>query len=293
LAHHHHQVTDNIRTAFFINLVFSILEILGGVYTNSLAIISDALHDLGDSLSLAVAWYFEKISGKKNDHNYSFGYKRFTVLGAIINAIILVAGSVVIIIEAIPRLFNPEEVNAKGMIILAVLGIVFNGAAILKLKGNHQSLNSRMVMLHLMEDVLGWVAVLIGSIVLLFTNLPIIDPILSLIVTLFILYNVFKNLKESVKIILQAIPKEMNLQLIEQQILSIEFIDKVHNLHIWTMDGEYHVLSVHLVINKNFTIDEVANIKQQVRAKLGDEKIKHFTIEVECADKDCSNIDVK
>lgn len=190
--HHHHHSTGNIKVAFFLNLGFAIIEIIGGLFTNSLAILSDALHDLGDSLSLGLAWYFQKYSEKERDQKYTYGYQRFSLLGAYINTIILIIGSIFIIQKSVTRILHPEEVEALGMILLAILGILVNAAAVLKLqKGT--SLNEKVVTLHLMEDILGWVVVLLGSILMYFIYLPIIDPILSLGISIYILYNAFKN----------------------------------------------------------------------------------------------------
>ncbi len=192
---HHHHHTGNIKVAFWLNLTFCILEFAGGLFTNSVAILSDALHDLGDSFSLGLAWYFQKISQRKRDKLFSYGYKRFSLLGALINSMILLIGSVFIVREAIPRILHPETSNAQGMIIFALIGIAVNGAAVLRLKKG-SSINERVISLHLIEDVLGWVAVLIAAVVMLFVDVPVLDPLLSLLITGYILYNVVKNLKQ-------------------------------------------------------------------------------------------------
>ena len=190
--HSHNHSEGNIKIAFFLNLGFTIVEIIGGLYTNSLAILSDALHDLGDSLSLGLSWYFQRLSKKGSTKKFSYGYKRFSLLGAIINSIVLVVGSIFILSKAIPELFNPEETNAQGMLYLAILGVVVNGAAVFKLRKG-KSLNEKVVSLHLLEDVLGWVAVLIGSIVMIYFDLPFVDPLLSILISIFVLYNVYRN----------------------------------------------------------------------------------------------------
>ena len=178
--HHHHHSHDgesNIGIAFLLNISFTIIELIGGYMTNSVAIISDAVHDFGDSISLGMAWYFQKISKREKTDKYTYGYKRFSLLGAIINSIVLVVGSIYIISEAVPRLFSPQETSAKGMFALAIVGIIINGAAVLKTRTG-DSINERVVSLHMMEDVLGWAAVLVGSVIMHFTGLTIIDPIL-------------------------------------------------------------------------------------------------------------------
>jgi cobalt-zinc-cadmium efflux system protein len=288
MGHHHHheeEATKNIKTAFFLNLAFTIIEIIGGLYTNSLAIVSDAIHDFGDSISLGMSWYFQKISTKKATQNYSYGYKRFSLLGALINSIILLIGSIFIIREAIPRLLNPQVSDAKGMMWLAILGVLVNGAAVFKLrKGN--SLNERVVSLHLLEDVLGWVAVLIASVLMQFWELPILDPILSLAITGYVFFNVFKNLKESVQILLQKVPAHLSIKSIEKRLTTIEGIQSVHDCHIWTMDGEFYVLSLHLVLTN--TMINTSAIKKQARSLLIDEfHIEHSTLEIDMPQEDC------
>jgi len=188
---HHHHTTENIKVAFFLNLSFTVIELVGGLLTNSMAILSDALHDLGDSVSLGLAWYFQRIAQKKSDLSYSYGYKRFSLLGAFINSLILSVGSIFILVEAIPRLFDPKQPDASGMIILAIIGVIVNGFAVLRLKKG-KSINEKVVSLHLLEDVLGWLAVLIGSIVMYFFNLPVIDSLLSIGIAIFILLNVLE-----------------------------------------------------------------------------------------------------
>lgn len=281
LHHHHHGhgETGNIKVAFFLNLFFTIIEIAGGIFTNSLAILSDALHDLGDSLTLGLAWYFQNLSKKGRDGSFSYGYRRFSLLGAIINSVVLFVGSIFIIAQAIPRILQPETVHAEGMIWLAILGIIVNGAAVLQLqKGS--SINERVVSLHLLEDVLGWVAVLIASIVMLFFDIPIIDPILSLAIAAYILFNAYKGIKESFSIILQGVPHPISIAELEKQLLTLESIKEIHDLHIWSMDGEYHVITLHLVVANDSTIEQVADVRAQARQFLEDQNIEHVTIEV-------------
>ncbi|WP_440121410.1 cation diffusion facilitator family transporter [Tenacibaculum sp. Ill] len=289
--HHHHShgsSTGNIAVAFFLNLAFTIIEFIGGFYTNSLAIMSDALHDLGDSLSLGLSWYFQKKSTKKANKKYSYGYKRFSLLGAVINSIVLVIGSVFIIKEAIPRIVNPENADAKGMMWLAVLGIIVNGAAVLKLKKG-TSINERVVSLHLLEDVLGWVVVLLASIVMQFWDVPVLDPVLSIAIAGFVLYNVYKNIKESLRVILQGTPENVSVEEVQQRIVSMEEIENIHDCHLWTMDGQYNVFTAHLVIkNSELSWGKNHQIKQEVKRVLHDEfHLEHITLELEFASQEC------
>ncbi|MEO9484041.1 MAG: cation diffusion facilitator family transporter [Ekhidna sp.] len=284
--HSHNQKEGNVKVAFFLNLSFTIIEVIGGLYTNSLAILSDALHDLGDSLSLGLSWYFQKLSKKGRTKKFSYGYKRFSLLGAIINSIVLVAGSIFILTKAIPELFNPGETNVQGMLYLAILGIVVNGAAVLKLRKG-ESLNEKVVSLHLLEDVLGWLAVLIGSIIMMYTDAPFIDPLLSVLISLFVLYNVYKNLHKSMLVILQGIPEDVSLEDIKEKLKDISEITDVHDNHVWSLDGEYNILTIHLRLDKDYKLSEQTKLKEKVRSQLKDESINHITIEFEGQNENC------
>lgn len=284
-GHHHDHGVKNLKVAFFLNLSFTIIEIVGGIYTNSLAILSDALHDLGDSLGIGLSWYCQKLSNKEADDSYTLGYKRFSLLGALINAVVLLVGSVFILSQAVPQLFNPAETDAQGMLYIAVFGVIVNGAAVLKLRKG-TSINERVISLHLLEDVLGWVAVLIGSVVMLYFDLPWIDPLLSVLIAAFILINVFKNLRRSVVIILQAAPKDIDLKEVRQKLLEIEAVRSVQDCQLWSMDGEAHVLSTSLALNGDYTLEEMAEIKAKVRQLL-DPHIKQVTIEFQGPHEEC------
>ena len=284
--HHHSQSSGNIKTAFFLNFSFTILEIIGGILTNSIAILSDALHDLGDSISLGIAWYLDNFSRKDSTSRYSYGYKRFSLLGALINSLVLIGGSLFILSEAIPRIMNPEQAHAPGMIAFAILGVLVNGAAVLKLK-NDKSMNAKVVAWHLMEDVLGWVAVLVVGITLLFVNLPVLDPILSILITLYVLYNVIRNLKDTLEVFLQASPSEVSIEDIEQQLLDIEDIKSTHHTHLWSLDGEHHVLTTHAVIDKESSKEDLISIKLRCKDLFQEHHFEHVTIEMEFEDEDC------
>jgi cobalt-zinc-cadmium efflux system protein len=283
---HHHHAEGNVKVAFFLNLGFTIIEIIGGLYTNSLAILSDALHDLGDSLSLGLSWYFQRLSKKGRTTTFSYGYRRFSLLGAIINSIVLIVGSIVILTHALPALLNPHETNAQGMLYLAILGIVVNGAAVFKLRKGH-SINEKVVSLHLLEDVLGWVAVLIGSIIMLYFDAPYIDPLLSIMISLFVLFNVYKNLRKSFLVILQGIPDEVDIETIRKKLRDMEQVADLHDCHVWSMDGDYNVMSIHLTLKKNYDLDEQISIKEKARKLLKNESINHITIELEHLEEDC------
>ena len=293
MAHHHHHPHDhhlesmgNIRVAFWLNTGFALLELAGGFYTNSVAIISDALHDFGDSLSLGFAYYFEKKAGKNRDEDFTYGYKRFSLLGAFLNSMVLIIGSVFIIREAINRIMEPEEVHARGMFILALVGVAVNTYAMLKLRKG-TSVNERLVSLHFLEDVLGWVAVLIGSIVMMVVYIPVLDPILSILIAGFILFNVYKNLRHAFRIVLQGIPENVNMQKVLRRVTNIPGIIGVHDLHSWTMDGRYNVMTMHVVLSRPTAVEDVEKVKNEIRQQLKDLNIQHITIETEWEDDLC------
>ena len=283
-SHHHHghvhHTSKNIRIAFLLNTIFTVIEIAGGFYTNSYAILSDALHDLGDSLALGLAWFFQNYAERESDKFYSFGYKRFSVLAALINGLVLLVGSCLILYNTIPRLLNPQAVDAPVMIIISIIGIIFNGAAVLQLKKG-TSLNERVVSLHLLEDVLGWAAVLAGSIVMYFFDVPVIDPILSILISAYILYNVYGNLKRAFNIFLQGAPVSVDREALEQKILSFKAVKIVKSLQIWSLDGEHHVINLKLKVSGIEKVADTEKLKEEIRHELEHMGILDATIEIE------------
>ena len=263
-SHNQHQNVENIKVAFFLNLGFALAEIIGGFLTNSMAILADALHDFGDSLSLAFSWRMEKLSDKKGDQRFSYGYRRFSLLSALISAVILLVGSVFVINEAIQRLSNPQHSNAQGMLIFAFIGIAVNGYAAFR-TSHGKNMNSRIISWHLLEDVLGWAAVLVVSIVLLVKDIHILDPLLSLGVTGIVLFNVIKNLKQTLSLFLQGVPKSVNIGLIEEEILKMDMVNGIHHTHVWSLDGEQHVLTTHVALKDGAKKEQIRAIKSKIK----------------------------
>lgn len=286
---HQHGRTDtssDLRLAFFLNLGFTLLEIVGGLWTNSVAILSDALHDLSDSISLGMAWYFDNYAQKAPDTRFSYGYRRFSMLSAFLNIVVLVAGSLWVLATALPRLLNPEPSRAGGMFLFAIVGITVNGFGAYRLYRN-QSLNAQVAGWHLLEDVLGWVAVLIVSVVLLFTDWYILDPLLSILITLYILTNVIRNLRRIARLFLQAIPEDVDLPALQEQILGLEPVQNVHHTHVWSLDGEHHVLTTHVVVPPETSKAEASRLKRELAQLLDADDFQHLTIEVEFGEEDC------
>lgn len=284
---HEHNSGRVLGFAFVLNLSFALIEFVGGWMTNSIAIISDAVHDLGDSFALALTWYFEKKSLKQRDETYTYGYRRWSVLAALISSGVLLVGSTLIVTEAIPRLWQAPEVHTPGMIGLAILGVFINGLAFFRLQ-SQISPGERAVRWHLLEDILGWVAVLIGSVVMYFTNWYWLDPVLSIGVALFILWGVFKNVRSFSRILLQAVPEDIDIHRLSSDIKAVSGVVDVHDLHLWTLDSNKHVLSLHVVIANQTSILELQEIKQAVKTAIGNHKIAHDTLEIEFLNEDCS-----
>lgn len=278
--------TGRMRTAFLLNLIFALVEIVGGLYTNSLAILSDALHDLGDSLAIGMAWYLEGRAQRPRTGAYSYGFRRLSLLAALINAVILVTGSLFMLSKAIPRLLHPEQPNATGMLVLAILGIVVNGAAALRMRGGH-TLNERVISWHLLEDVLGWVAVLLVSLSLMVVDLPILDPLLSVLITTYILYNVVRNFRSTLELFLQAVPSQLDLAALEAQLAALTHVVDVHHTHAWSLDGEHHVFTTHLVVPASATKTDLLQVKREALQLMQSADLAHTTIEIEFADEDC------
>ena len=283
---HHHHSSNNIKVAFFLNFAFTILEIIGGLYVNSIAIISDAIHDLGDTISLGTSWYLEEKSYKKSNKKFSFGYKRFSLLGALINSIILIIGSLYVITEAVGRILEPEHTDAKGMIFFAVIGVLVNGYAAWKLSSG-KTMNEKVASWHLVEDVLGWVAVLVVGIILNFKDIHYLDPALSLLITIYILWNVIIRLKQTLFIFLQGVPEELDINEIESKILNIDFVNSIHHMHIWSLEGEHNVFTAHIKIDDNSNLNNFKKVKSDVKDILKEYKFEHYTVEIEFNDENC------
>ncbi|MFV0590104.1 MAG: cation diffusion facilitator family transporter [Draconibacterium sp.] len=284
--HDHHHSGKKIKTAFFLNLAFTIFEIFGGLYVNSVAILSDAIHDLGDSLSLGTAWYLDKKSKKGADNKFSFGYARFSLLGALINSLVLIGGSVYVVYEAVGRILEPEHSDAGGMILFAVIGITVNGYAAWKMSGG-KTLNEKVVSWHLLEDVLGWAAVLIVAIVLKFKDIHYLDPALSLLITAYILWGVLRRLRDTLFVFLEGVPKEIDLPTIEHELLGIENVQSLHHTHVWSLEGEQNMFTTHLKLERISSFRQILKVKESARQILKKYHFAHYTIETELDEENC------
>lgn len=287
--HHHHHATGNLRTAFLLNLGFTVVEFVGGLATGSTAILADAVHDLGDSIALGQAWYFEKRSSAAASARYSYGYQRFTLVGAFISTILLLASSLFVLSQAVPRIMHPESPHAEGMVVLAVFGVGVNLLAMSKLS-KESGMNARVVALHLLEDVLGWVAVLVVAIVLLFVDLPVLDPILAVLITLYILSGVVKNLRKMVPVFLQAVPDSADLDRLVAEVGSLRHVGALHHAHLWSLDGSRSVFTAHVVVDRQLDPADYGTLKTSLDEVVRRHGIYHSTIEIEYPGEPCRNL---
>lgn len=276
---------NNILIAFILNLFFSIFEFFGGIFSGSVAIVSDAIHDIGDALSIGISYFLEKKSKKQPDNIYTYGYARYSVIGGVITTLILLFGSLTVIINAIGKIINPTEINYNGMILFAVVGVIINfAAAYFTREGD--SINQKAVNLHMLEDVLGWAVVLIGAVIMRFTDFKILDPLMSIAVAIFILINAIKNLKEVIDIFCEKTPNGISTEEIKHHLLEIDGVIDVHHIHIWSIDGNGAYATMHVVTNAN-----TKEIKHKVKEELEEHGICHSTLELETEDENCEHIE--
>ncbi len=277
----------NMLIAFCLNFLFSVFEFIGSIFTGSVAIASDAVHDMGDAVTIGISLLFERKSRKHPDEAYTYGYRRYSVLAGIFSTVVLLIGSLFVIYRAVDRIFSPAPIHYNGMIGFAIVGVLVNGcAAFFTREGD--SVNQKAVNLHMLEDVLGWAVVLIGALVMKFTDFPLLDPLLSIGVAGFILFHALKNLKRAIDLFLEKTPRGISPAQIVEQLSQLDGVLEVHHLHLRSIDGETHSATMHVVTEGDF-----AQIKKSVRETLSSCGISHVTLELEtprehCPDKHCT-----
>ena len=273
-----------ILTAFVLNLIFAVFEFIGGTVTGSVAIISDSVHDFGDSVSIGISYILEGKSKKEPDDKYTFGYGRYSILGSLIMTVILIVGSVFVIIHASDRIIHPVEIDYNGMILFAVFGVGVNLVASIATRGDG-SLNQKAVSLHMFEDVLGWGAVLLGAILMKFTDITYIDPIISIGIAIFLLVHAFKHFKEICDIFFEKTPHGIDVAELKHHLKEINGVLDVHHLHVRTLDGVNHIATLHIV-----TSSDPATVKKTVKEELEEHGISHTTVEIETPEEECADV---
>lgn len=271
----------NMIIAFILNTVFAVFEYIGGMYTNSVALTSDAIHDLGDAVSIGIACIMEKRSKKPADDEYTFGYSRFSILSAMKTSAILITGSIAIIINTVTRIVNPEPINYNGMLIFAIIGLIFNTLAAFFTR-HGDSLNQKSINLHMLEDVLGWVIVLIGAVIMKFTDFALLDILLSLGTSGFILINSLINIRKTTNILTEKTPKNINIRKLKTKIRLVDGVDDIHHFRLWSLDEHNMYAIIHVVVNENFSN------KQIIRDIFHEFGVTNTTIEIENSENPCS-----
>lgn len=284
-GHAHTSGATAIRLAFFINLAFTLVEVFGGWWTGSIAVLTDAFHDAGDCLVLGTAWYLQRVAMKGRDAHYSYGYGRYSMLGGWLTSMVLIVGAVVMLAVSVPKLWAPSSPDANGMMLIAVFGLLMNSIAAWKLHGG-ETLNERGAYLHLLEDVLGWAAVLIGAIIIRFTGWTVIDPLLSIAISVFIGFNAVLTLRQGTGILMQEIPAGIDMSSVRSKLMAIPHVTDLHDQHTWTLDGSLVVHTVHLVV-ADVDLAAALVVKTRAREELLSLGIHHATIELEWADENC------
>lgn len=273
--HYHKKASGNLLYVFILNILLNVVVIIGGLITNSVAILADCLHDLSDTISVGLAWVLERISQKGSDNKYTYGYKRFSLLGAVITSVFVVVISVIVIYESLSRLFAPVSPNAEGMVLVAILGLIFKGISASILHGG-ETFNEKAILYHVLGDIFKWIGLLLVSVILIFINLPILDPLVSIVISLWLIYNLGKTLIHSLTPLLQRVPSNINVDKLKNEILSINGVKSIEDFHLWSLDGIESVLTLKLDIN-NGSDEEL--IKNKIKEMCIEKEIIDITIE--------------
>ena len=276
--HHHKKAGENLAFVFFMNLAFNIIVIVGGLATNSMAILADCIHDMADTISIAIAWILEHVSQRDSNDNYSYGYQRFSILGAVITSVFVIILAFVILSEAIPRLFAPEGVDAGGMLLIAIVGIIFKSISVYRLHGG-ETFNEKAILFHQLGDVFEWVAILVLSAVLIFwKGAPYLDPFVSIGIALWLIFNLGRNLYKAIEVLLQKTPDYFDVEEFKAKILSIDGVNAIDDFHIWSLDGIDSVMT--LKVNVDFGKD-VGEIKREIYEISNQYHVVDTTIELD------------
>ena len=266
-----------VWTAFFLNLSYAIVEFIAGGIFGSSAVLADSVHDLGDAIAIGISAFLESISNREEDSHYTLGYKRFSLLGAMVTAVILMTGSVLVILENITKIFHPQPVNDEGILWLGIIAVSVNVLASLVVRKG-KTKNESILSLHFLEDTLGWVAVILMAIVLRFTDWYILDPLLSLVISFFILSKAIPRFWSTLKIFLDAVPEGVDIKQVKSDLEQLDHVASINQLNLWTMDGLEKNAIVHVCLKK---MEHMEVCKEAIRAMLKDYGFQNITIEVD------------
>ena len=263
--------------AFFLNLSYAIVEFIAGGVFGSSAVLADSVHDMGDAIAIGVSAFLETISNREEDSHYTLGYKRFSLLGAMVTAVILMTGSVLVILGNITKLFHPQAVNDEGILWLGIIAISVNVIASLVVRKG-KTKNESILSLHFLEDTLGWVAVILMVIVLRFTDWYILDPLLSLVISIVILSKAIPRFWSTLKIFLDAVPEGVDIKQVKSDLEQLDHVASLNQLNLWTMDGLEKNAIVHVCLKE---IEQMELCKESIRSKLKDCGFQNITIEID------------
>lgn len=277
------KTNQKMFVAFLLNLFFSVFELFGGIISGSYAVISDSFHDFGDALSIGFSLIFEKKSKQSPDEKYTYGYGNYSLVGALFTTLVLLLGSVIIITNSISKIINPSEIEYGKMIIFALIGVIVNTTAAFITKGK-DSANQRAINLHMLEDVFGWICVLLGAVIMNFTEFYVLDPIMSIAVSIFIIFHSIENSKEIFSVFLGKVPRDIDISKIKAHILNIDGANDVHHIHIWRHGNTNILCSMHIV-----TDSSAYEIKKKVRELLKEHGVNHAVIETESTSEECQD----
>lgn len=295
-GHHHHHFncgagalqggdSSKVGLAFFLNFGFALIEILGGFLTGSYAILADALHDAGDSLTFGIAWLLERYSRKSKDHKFTYGYARYSLLGSMIVSMVIMISSIFIVFGAFKRFADPVAPTTESMMGFALLGVLVNGYAYFKMSRSSHYLDKNLKW-HMFEDAAGWVAVLVGAVIIHFTNWVWIDPLLAICIAVFVSINVIRGFGRTLDILLQAKPEDTTVEDIRAVIYSVEGVSALHDLHVWSLNGMTQILTAHVVAEDP---SQAQHLKNEIRHRLSNLGLFHCTLEVESKDDFCKD----
>jgi len=263
--------------AFFLNLSYAIVEFIAGGIFGSSAVLADSVHDLGDAIAIGISAFLESISNREEDSHYTLGYKRFSLLGAMVTAVILMTGSVLVILENITKIFHPQPVNDEGILWLGIIAVTINVLASLVVRKG-KTKNESILSLHFLEDTLGWIAVILMALILRFTDWYILDPLLSLVISFYILSKAIPRFWSTLKIFLDAVPEGVNIQKIETDLAELEHVASINQLNLWTMDGLEKNAIVHVCLEH---VKHMEVCKESIRNLLKESGFQNITIEVD------------
>lgn len=266
-----------VWVAFFLNLTYAIVEFIAGGVFGSSAVLADSVHDLGDAISIGISAFLETISNREEDRQYTLGYKRFSLLGALVTAVILITGSILVILENTTKLFNPQPVNDEGILWLGMIAVTINVLASLVVRKG-QTKNESILSLHFLEDTLGWLAVILMAIVLRFTDWYILDPLLSLVISIFILIKAIPRFWSTLKIFLDAVPEGVDIKQVMSDLEGLDNVASLNQLNLWTMDGLEKNAIVHVCLKE---MEHMETCKESIRIFLKDCGFQNITIEVD------------